>query len=398
MSDFISNPFKPGAGRVPPELAGRELLLESFAGLVRQVGVSGEGERPWVLSGLRGVGKTVLLNEFVRLARADRWITVKIEASAGQPLAVALIRELNVVMRRHASLSERTAEALKKAWGALRNFQLRFDPDGAVVGFQLGLQNPVPGIADSGDLALDLEELLRTLAETAGELGIGVLLAVDEMQEAPLADLAALNVALHSLGQEGSPPPLVFIGAGLPSLPAVLASATSYAERMFDYRSIGLLDNDATAQALASPAESNGVRWDADALAKVVEWTGGYPYFIQACGKHVWDVRATNVIDMGDAVLGTARARDEVDQGLYRSRLERVNASQRDLLNAMAASGDAPVSIADLVVRTGKQRASDLSVARRELVKAGHIYVPERGYLAFTVPGMGDYLDRHPDR
>ncbi|RNE67289.1 ATP-binding protein [Cryobacterium tepidiphilum] len=396
MSDFVPNPFRPGAGRVPPELAGRGELLEAFTRMLQQVGASGEGERPWVLSGLRGVGKTVLLNEFVRRARDIGWVTVKVEASAAQPLAASLSRELAVALRRQASLSERAAAGLKQAFAALRNFRVRFDPDGAI-GIEISTDVDASGIADSGDLAVDLQELLRTLAEGAGLLGIGVLLAVDELQEASVVNLSALNVALHNLGQEAFPPPIVFIGTGLPSLPAVLADATSYAERLYDYRTIGLLDAESTGAALSSPAAHNGVTWNREALRAVVRATGGYPYFVQACGKHVWDVRTGELIGMEDANIGIALARNEVDEGLYRSRLDRVTPKQRDLLRAMAVDGDGPSSITDLVARTGKRRTSDLSVSRSELIRAGHIYAPDRGYVAFTVPGMADYITRLAD-
>lgn len=397
MPEFVPNPYRPGAGRVPPELAGRAVLIDAFTRLLNQVMSSGEGERPWVLSGLRGVGKTVLLNEFARRARERHWITIKVEASSRQSLAAAISREFHLALRREATTTARAGELVKRAWSALGNFQIQFDPDGTF-GIRAALsQQPEAGIADSGDLAIDLEELLRSLAQVAGEKRVGILVAVDELQEAPLSDLGALNVALHNLGQEINPPPIVFIGTGLPSLPAVLADATSYAERLYDFRSIGLLDSTATAFALTSPAGHLDVRWDADALSRVVQTSQGYPYFVQACGKHVWDSRAGENISDSDAVLGIARARDEVDQGLYRSRLDRVTPAQRDFLRAMAADHDQPSLVSDLVERTGKRRPSDLSVSRRELIKAGHIFVPDRGYVAFTVPGMADYLDRHPE-
>jgi hypothetical protein len=397
MASFSPNPFRPGAGRVPPELAGRSAILDSFTRLIDQVAATGEGDRPWVLSGLRGVGKTVLLNELVRRARERDWITIKIEASANQPLAAVISREFHLALRRETRAAERAGELVKRAWSALGNFQLQFDPDGSVR-VRATLNRPAdPGIADSGDLAIDLQELLRSLAEIAGALQVGVLLAIDELQEAPVEDLGALNIALHDLGQEATPPPIVFIGTGLPSLPAVLADATSYAERLYDFRSIGLLDPEATAFALTSPAGHLDVVWDERALNRVVQTTGGYPYFVQACGKHVWDSRVGEVISESDAVLGIARARDEVDQGLYRSRLDRVTPVQRSFLRAMAADRDRPSSTSELVERMGKKRPADLSVPRRELIRAGHIYVPDRGYVAFTVPGMADYLDRHPD-
>jgi hypothetical protein len=191
--------------------------------------------------------------------------------------------------------------------------------------------------------------------------------------------------------------PVIVVGAGLPSLPAQLAEATSYAERLYDYRPIGLLDDDAARQALTVPATERGVEWDEEGLLTAITSAGGYPYFIQAIGKHVWDNARSSPIQFEDVEVGLAEARREVDDGLYRSRWERATPAQRDLLRALAAlGGDGPAAVADIARSMGKARTSDISVARNELIKKGLAYAPERGLLAFTVPGMHDFIARQP--
>ena len=320
--DLATNPFRPGAGRVPPLLAGRSDLLSEFRNRLFQARETGEGERPWIFSGLRGVGKTVLLNQLGREAVDLKLVFIKVEASSSKPLAVAVAKELHLALRRILSGSERAKQLWSRAASVLRSFQVHVDPSGSY-SFTMDIE-PERGVADSGDLAVDLQELLETIGLAAREANTVLVLAVDELQEAAAEDLAALNVALHNLGQAVFPVPVVFVGAGLPSLPAVLADATSYAERLYDYRQIGLLDVDATVDALTAPARAHGVVWEPDALHAAVAATGGYPYFIQACGSHVWAVRATDTITLEDARIGIESARTEVDQGLYQSRWERA--------------------------------------------------------------------------
>jgi hypothetical protein len=256
---------------------------------------------------------------------------------------------------------------------------------------------PIAGVADTGRFADDLAALFEALGETARDLGIGVLVLIDELQEARPDELAALNTAVHRLGQADTPLPLVVVGAGLPSLPAQLAEATSYAERLYDYRPIGLLEDAAARDALTVPARERDVDWDPDGLALAVLTAGGYPYFIQAVGKHVWDNARTSPISLEDVEVGLAEARREVDDGLYRSRWERATPAQRDLLRALATlGGDGPAAVADIARLMRKSRTSDLSVARNELIKKGLAYAPERGLLAFTVPGMHDFIARQP--
>jgi hypothetical protein len=320
-------------------------------------------------------------------------VTVKLEASSDRSLAQALTRGLHTELRRLASPGQRARDAIGQALRVFRSFQLKVDPLGNYsFGFDV---EPESGTADSGDLERDLADLLTSVGLAARDLDMGCLIAIDELQDAAKGDLRGLNLALHALGQDVWPVPVVVIGAGLPSLPAVLADATSYAERLYDYRTLGLLNDAETRAALEVPAEQRGVHWEAEALALALASSGGYPYFVQACGKHVWDARAgRDSITLDDAQVGVDRARDEVDRGLYQSRWERATPAQRALLRAMAEDGGRPSSIQDLVARTGKSRPSDLSVSRGELIKNGHIYAPDRGFVAFTVPGMSDFIRR----
>lgn len=391
---LATNPFKPGAGRVPPVLAGRDVLLSSIDRTLTEVLAASEGGRPMIVSGLRGVGKTVLLNEVARRAGdTRRWSVVKLEASRNRSLQQGVVRQLHSALRSTVSVSAAVVEKFKDALGAFRSFQISVDPSGTYnFGFDV---TPTAGVADSGDLERDLDDLLREVGLAFRGIDQGLLIAIDELQEAPKNDLNALNLALHALGQETWPVPVFFIGTGLPSLPSVLADATSYAERLYDYRRLDLLTDEETQFALTDPTERAGVTWAEDALERAVRSIQGYPYFAQACGKHVWDARAVeSLIDVDSADVGVLRARDEVDQGLYQSRWDRATPKQRELMQAMAVDDERPSAIQDLVLRTGKARTSDLSVSRNELIKNGHIYAPDRGYLAFTVPGMADFIHR----
>ena len=390
--DPVANPFRPGAGRRPPVLAGREPILDAFTIVRRKVDELGEGDRGWILHGLRGVGKTVLLNELLAQVSSKGWIAAKVEASpaTGLPaaLASALVRAMRTATGRHPE------PRLRRLLGVFKAFSLRFDPPSGLV--SLGVEvDPVAGVADTGRFADDLAMLFAVLGETSADLGIGTLILVDELQEASPADLSAINTAVHQMGQCDPPLPIVFVGAGLPSLPAQLTDATSYAERLYDYRGVGLLDAAGAAAALTRPTASYGVVWEADALQAALAIAGGYPYFLQEVGKHVWDAARSNTINLDDVSVGGQFARQEVDEGLYRSRWDRATPVQRKLLRTMGElGGDNPVAISELATAMGKRRVSDLSVARNEVIKKGLLYAPERGQLAFTVPGMHTFIAR----
>jgi len=389
--DPVTNPYRPGAGRRPPLLAGREDVLSAFDVIRRRVETTGEGDRSWILNGLRGVGKTVLLNELMSRVNSTGWIVAKVEAGATGPLPVALNQALTRSMR--TATGRHPVPRLRRLLSVFKAFSLKVDPSGAV---SLGVDvDPLHGVADSGNLSADLAGLFEVLGQTARDLAIGVLILVDELQEASSDELAAVNVAVHELGQSGSPLPVVFVGAGLPSLPAQLADATSYAERLYDYRPVGLLDEAGSRDALVVPARDLAVGWEPVALSAALETARGYPYFLQAIGKHVWDNAIQDPIDADDVEVGLLAAREEVDDGLYRSRWERATPAQRDLMRALARlGGEAPTSVSDIARAMGKSRTSDIGVARNELIKKGLVYAPERGLLAFTVPGMHDFVER----
>lgn len=391
--DPVVNPYRPGAGRRPPLLAGREPLIERFDVVRRRAEEYGEGERSWVLNGLRGVGKTVLLNELLTQVSDRDWITAKVEAAAATSLPIALSQALVRGMR--TATGRHPESALRRLLAVFKAFSLKLEPGGSV---ELGMDvAPLAGIADSGRLADDLSSLFEVLGQTARELGVGVLILVDELQEASAAELAALNNAIHHLGQAETPLPLTFVGAGLPSLPALLADATSYAERLYDHQTIGLLDAAAAEAALTVPAQERGIEWTPQALAAAVAAAAGYPYFLQSVGKHVWDNARRSPIDLDDVHVGLVAARREVDDGLYRSRWARATPAQRELLRALAAVGGAEAAgVAEIAARMGRSRTSDVSVARIELIKKGLVYSPERGLLAFTVPGMHEFIAREP--
>jgi hypothetical protein len=391
--DPVANPYRPGAGRRPPLLAGRDALLDAFDVVQRRAESVGEGDRSWVLNGLRGVGKTVLLNELMGRVTSAGWIAAKVEVGASSSLPVALSQALVRSMR--TATGRHPVPRLQRLLGVFKAFSLKVDPSGTV---SLGVDvDPLGGIADSGRFADDLASLFEVLGETARDLGTGVLILIDELQEASGDELTAINTAIHELGQADRPLPLAFVGAGLPSLPAQLAEATSYAERLYDYRPVGLLSEAASKEALVIPTNHLGVEWEADALSSALDTAHGYPYFLQAIGKQVWDNARRSPIDLDDVEAGLREARSEVDDGLYRSRWERATPAQRDVMRALAElGGDDAASISDIAGSLGKSRTSDISVARNELIKKGLTYSPERGLLAFTVPGMHEFIERQP--
>ncbi len=391
--DPIRNPFRPGAGRRPPVLAGREPILNAFDVVRQRTETYGEGDRAWVLNGLRGVGKTVLLNELMRQVSGSGWIVAKVEVTPKVELSAALSAALVKAMR--TATGRHPVPRLQRLLGVFKAFSLKFDPTGTV---SLGAEvAPLTGMADSGRFADDLAVLFEVLGETSRELGIGTLILIDELQEATPEELTAVNTAVHQLGQGDVPLPVFFVGAGLPSLPAQLAEATSYAERLYDYRAIGLLSPAEAQTALTGPTSNDGVDWDPRALDAALAIAGGYPYFLQAVGKHVWDAAVRSPISLDDVDAGGALARREVDDGLYRSRWERATPAQRRLMRVLGDLGRTnPVPIADVADEMGK-RVTDLSVTRRDLIQKGLIYSPERGVLAFTVPGMHEFISRQED-
>ncbi len=390
----MRNPYAPGAGQRPPELAGRDRELAQFEVVLERV-ASGRPERSLVLTGLRGVGKTVLLNAFRSAAITRLWGTGKIEArpeqSIRRPVAAALHMAIREIAPRH-----RAPDRVDAVLGVLKAFALR-DTAGAKANtprWQPGIDLPASrGRADSGDLEIDLVELFCDAAELGRDLGVGIVLFVDEMQDIPPADISALCATCHELSQQGAP--LIVVGAGLPHLPAVLSSSKSYSERLFSYLRIDRLERTAADRALVAPANREDVEFAPQALDALYDAADGYPYFVQAYGKVTWDAAPCSPITADDVKVAAPEAEAELAVGFFGSRYERATPAEREYMRAMAGLGDGPVGTSD-VAEELRRRPSSLSPARDSLIKKGLIYSAERGSVAFTVPHFGRFLRAQP--
>jgi hypothetical protein len=393
MMDPVRNPFAPGAGQRPPELAGRDRELAAFDVVLERV-ARGRPERSLVLTGLRGVGKTVLLGELRSMAVKRGWGAGKIEARPDaelrRPLSAALHRAIRDLAVRH-----RDPERVETVLGVLKAFALRANPDGAKLRerWQPGIDVPAAqGRADSGDIEIDLVELFTDVAELAQDVGAGVALLIDEMQDVQPDDISALCAACHELSQSGAP--LVVVGAGLPHLPALLSASKSYSERLFRYVLIGQLDREDADRAVLAPVEREGAEISPLALDALFDASSGYPYFVQAYAKAAWDAAPADPITPADVAMAAPEAEVELAVGFFGSRYERATPAEREYLRAMAdltEGRDEAVGTTDVAVYLGK-KPSSLSPARDNLIKKGLVYSAERGRIAFTVPHFGRFL------
>jgi hypothetical protein len=348
-----------------------------------------------VLTGLRGVGKTVLLNTFRSMAMQRLWGTGKIEArpeqSIRRPIAGALHMAVRELAPRH-----RAPDRIDHFLGVLKAFATRDvrGAKGSPMLTQLGIDVPaVRGRADSGDLEIDLTELLSDAASVAADLGVGIALFIDEMQDVPAPDISALCASCHELSQNNGP--LIVVGAGLPHLPSVLSASKSYSERLFRYVSIDRLDRDSADVAVLAPARREGADFERAALDALYAAADGYPYFVQAYGKVTWDVAASSPVTAADVGVAGPMAASELAVGFFGSRYERATPAEREYMRAMAMLGDDPVPTAQVAEELGR-KPSSVSPARDSLIKKGLIYSSERGLIAFTVPHFGRFLRSQP--
>ncbi|WP_370969660.1 AAA family ATPase [Amycolatopsis sp. cg9] len=391
--DPIRNPFAPGAGQRPPELAGRERELKAFEVVLERV-ARGRPERSLVLTGLRGVGKTVLLGELRAMAVRHKWGAGKIEARPDaelrRPLSAALHRAIRDLAVRH-----RAPDRVEEVLGVLKAFALRANKADAKLRdrWQPGIDVPAAqGRADSGDIEIDLVELFTDVAELAADVGTGVAVFIDEIQDLQPDDVSALCAACHELSQSGAP--LVVVGAGLPHVPAVLSASKSYSERLFRYARIDRLEREDADYAVMAPIEREDAGIEPEALDALFDASGGYPYFIQAYGKAAWDAAPSDPITVKDVQVAAPEAESELAVGFFGSRYERATPAEREYLQAMAEltqGRDEPAGTADVAVFLGR-KPSSLSPARDSLMKKGLVYSAERGQIAFTVPHFGHYL------
>ncbi len=342
-----------------------------------------------MLTGLRGVGKTVLLQELVRLGEKLDWACESVEASTSMkfPQVIAEVAERAL---RQLSRTRHLAERVRRALGVLKSFQMRWNlPNGSDLTLEL---DPVPGRADSGSLDDDLGGLLTEVGEAAGEHGSGFLLALDEVQYLDKGSLGALVAGLHRIHQRQLP--VLVVSAGLPSLPALAAEARTYAERLFDFRRINSLNDADARSALAAPAAEQDVLWTSGALDRIVGETKGYPYFLQEFGKQAWNVAAGPVeITEADVEKALPLAIDELDRGLFCVRTGRTTDTEREYLVALASLGKGPHAAAEVASALGTSTRKVGSL-RNRLIRKGLCYSPRRGEIDFTVPLFDDFVRR----
>lgn len=386
--DKIRNPFSPGAGSPPPELAGRDGILEQASVLLGRVRAR-RPEKSLLLTGLRGVGKTVLLNEIERLAQRDGYRTILVEAHEGKPLAVLLAPHL----RRLLFELDRLAGAGNKARRGLAVLKSFISAVRITVGeIDIGVDiEPEQGSADSGDLEVDLPSLFSAVAEAAEERGVAVAILIDEIQYFGSSELSALIMAMHKMQQRQLP--LVLIGAGLPILPGLAGESRSYAERLFNFPNVGPLAEPDAAKAIREPIEVSGEAIEPDALHEIYRLTRGYPYFLQEWGYQAWNHAESSPITLRVVKDTTALVEQRLDENFFRVRFNRLTPREKTFLRAMAHLGAGPYRTSDIADVLGV-KITTLGPVRANLIRKGMIYSPAHGDMAFTVPLFDEFMRR----
>jgi AAA ATPase domain len=380
------NPYSPGAGTQPPELTGRDKILEDIEVSLARI-IHGRASPGLLLTGLRGVGKTVLLNRVRDISDKLGYVSDFIEAPEGRPLATLLVPSLRQALIKISAL-ERAKDVANKAIAVLRNFSLTAKVGEIDIG--IGLKS-IPGAADSGDIERDLPDLFLAVGQAAKANGTGVCLLIDEIQYLSQEDLAALIVATHRVAQRNLP--IAVIGAGLPLLPALAGDAKSYAERLFHFPRIGALEDKDAKLALTEPAQELGVQYAPDALVEIVRVTSGYPYFVQAWGSVVWDIAPKSPITIKDVHNASEEATKKLDEGFFSVRLDRVTDAEQRYLRAMAELGRGPYKTKDIASYFKKASAS-FGPVRDSLIKKAMIYSPKYGEIDYTVPLFDEFMKR----
>ncbi|WP_282944509.1 ATP-binding protein [Cellulomonas endometrii] len=388
--DPRNNPYTPGAGTTPPALEGRAEQLERFEILLDRL-AAGRQERSQLVTGLRGVGKTVLLNRFEAIAKDRAWVTLEHEVDTRTslaPLMGRLCRRALYTIDRPARWGERARRAAQ----VLKAFTLTFDPDGNVTLGSSDLE-PAEGYGDSGALAEDLTDVIVTLGEAARERRTGVVFLLDEVQYLTKPDFEAVILALHKAQQKNLP--VTMVGAGLPQMPKLAGEAKSYAERLFNFPRIGALDRDAASEALIRPASELSVEFTSGAEELAWEFTEGYPYFIQEVGRAAWDeAEGDSVISADDMTRALPLVEAQLDESFFRVRVERTTELELAYLRAMAELGPGPQRSGEVATTLGYEKSEELGPTRSNLIAKGLIYTPSHGVAEFTVPQFDKYLRR----
>ena len=386
--DPRKNPYAPGAGTPPPELAGRDDLIERAAIALDRIR-AGRAARSLILHGLRGVGKTVLLNRIETDAEARGFACVKVEAPEDRSLPALLTPVLRLALLR-LDRGKRLRANLARAGRALAGFAKALKVKYRDIEVSTDFE-PERGLADSGDLDTDLTDLLASVGAAAREYHTAIVLFIDELQYVHDDQLASLIRALHGASQRQLP--MTMLAAGLPQLIGQMGRAKSYAERLFEFVPIDRLDDEAARAALSVPAEREGVAFTPEAIAEILRHTMGYPYFLQEWGRHAWNVAQTSPISRADARRATVLALAELDAGFFRVRFDRLTPTEKRYLGAMAELGPGPHRSGDIAERLGKSVTS-VAPVRSELIGKGMIYSPAHGDTAFTVPLFDGFMTR----
>ena len=386
--DAVLNPFSPGAGSPPPELIGRSEVLEDARVLIGRL-KAGRSVQSLLLNGLRGVGKTVVLNEIRDMSRKQGILPIKIEINEDETLAeqlVPLLKDTFFDLDRLAKAKDK----IKKGIVALRNFmgtlKLRYGDFGIDI-------EPIPGLADSGSLQHDLIALFRCVGEAAAEQSNAVLLLIDEIQCLPGKDLRALIMMAHEMQQERLP--VAIVGAGLPILPGLVGNVKTYAERLFLFPTVGALSEDEAMRAIRVPLSEGGVAIDGRALRLVAQESRGYPYFIQEWGYQLWNRAAGKPIQSKDVSALAEKVEARLDANFFRVRIERLTPGERDFLKNMGKIGGPNVRMGELA-KAMRVKVTALGPRRTSLIRKGMIYSPAYGEIAFTVPMFAEFLRRNP--
>lgn len=384
--DPYRNPFAPGAGSRPPELAGRDAILETArTSCVRAL--KGRSARSLLLLGLRGTGKTVLLNEIARIAQSEGLLASKLEAPEGESLAKLLYPEMRKVLR-SLSTTQAAKQIAARGLKGLRSFASVFKIE--VAGVEVGVE-PEPGLADSGDLQYDLPDLFGVIGQAAKAAGKGWILLIDEVQYLTATDLSALIVSIHRISQDGLP--ILLVGAGLPQVARLAGEAKSYAERLFLYPAVGALDPKSAAQAVEKPITDEDASIEPAALSIIIDRTQGYPFFLQEWASLAWNNAEGPEITIEDVTQSYAETLASLDEGFFKVRMDRLTKAEVQFVSEMAKLGDGPYAMADIAGAMNRSQSS-LGPARASIIGKGMIFSTDHGYLDFTVPLFAEFMRR----
>lgn len=385
--DRRNNPYAPGAGLQPPELAGRDRLLEEASIDMDRV-LDARPTKGIMLLGLRGVGKTVMLNRLHAMAEGKGFGTAKVEAPEGGMLPQLLVPQLRQVLY-DLDLKSFAGHAVRRAASVLRNFAAVFKVK--VGEIEIGIDEGA-GRADTGNLEQDLPDLLVAVCEAAKDRKVALGLFLDEVQYLSSEELASVIVACHEVAQRNLP--LLFVGAGLPQIAALAGNAKSYAERLFNYPMIGQLEPESARAALVRPANHEGVEFDSGAVEEILGVTERYPYFIQEWGFHVWNAAPASPVHRFDVQEATPGVIRHLDSNFFRVRFDRLTPLQQKYLRAMAELGAGPFQTGDIAAALGVETAL-VAPVRQQLINKGMVWSQRHGETAFTVPLFDEFMKRH---